>query len=157
MKFRTGRIASFTLLILYTLLLIKLILFKGVYFFRLVPTNADYELGSATSTLVSYNLVPFKTICFYIESQVPLLEKLFNVFGNVLLFIPFGFFLSMVLTAARLWNILFISFLVSALFELFQYRTHTGTGDIDDVILNTSGGILGYLMLVALRRLLDVR
>jgi glycopeptide antibiotics resistance protein len=153
MKFRTGRIASFTLLILYTFLLIKLILFKGTYFFRIVPTDADYEFGSTTSALISYNLVPFKTICFYIESKVPLLEKLFNVFGNVLLFIPFGFFLSMVLTGARLWNILMISFLVSALFELFQYRTHTGTGDIDDVILNTLGGILGYLMLVAVRRL----
>ncbi|HZH64409.1 MAG TPA: VanZ family protein [Flavisolibacter sp.] len=154
MKFRMDRTISFTLLILYALLLVKLILFKGAYFFRVVPTNPDYEYGSRTSALISYNFVPFKTILFYIKSEAPIFEKLFNVFGNILLFIPFGFFLSRVLTAPRFWNICIISFLLSTFFELFQFRTHTGTCDIDDVILNTSGAILGYIILVNLQKLL---
>lgn len=88
------------------------------------------------------NFVPFKEIFRY-----DLNSKLFirNVIGNVLLFVPFGIFTSYYLKNKSIFPSIILSFLVSCSIE-FAQSIIGRTADVDDVILNTMGGVLGYLI-----------
>lgn len=69
-----------------------------------------------------------------------------NLFGNVLIFIPFGFFLPMASRYRSLLGTMFYSFGLSLAVEIFQLMTKVGSFDVDDLLLNTIGGIAGYLL-----------
>lgn len=86
------------------------------------------------------NFIPFKEIFRYNINS-----KLFlrNVIGNVLLFVPFGIFVTHYIKNKSFFPVGLLSFLVSCSIELAQ-SVIGRTADIDDVILNTLGGILGY-------------
>ncbi len=89
-----------------------------------------------------YNIIPFKEMFRY-----PLGSRLFfkNVIGNLLMFIPFGFFTSYLLREIKLRWIFIITLIVSVTIELIQ--TQIGrVFDIDDVILNIIGGVIGYFL-----------
>ena len=146
------------LFLLYFLLLVKLILVKGPLFYEVVPTSEEYISKSADSSLVSYNLVPFSTIRAYFHNDTLDKEIAFNVFGNVLLFIPYGFLLPLVFRKrVILFDIFYTAILVSFCFELFQFITKTGQFDVDDIILNTVGAVAGYWILKLGERLLETK
>lgn len=88
------------------------------------------------------NFVPFREIFRY-----DLNSKLFfkNVIGNILLFVPLGIFTTYYIKSKSFFPILFISCLVSCSIEFVQ-NIIGRTADIDDVILNTLGGVFGYLI-----------
>jgi len=88
------------------------------------------------------NFVPFREIFRYNISS-PLFIR--NVIGNVLLFVPFGLFATYYVKNNKVYPTLFLSLLVSCSIEFAQSAIGR-TADIDDVILNTLGGILGYLI-----------
>ena len=69
-----------------------------------------------------------------------------NLFGNVLIFVPFGFFLPMASRYRSLLGTLFYSLGLSFGVEIFQLITKVGSLDVDDMLLNTIGGIVGYLL-----------
>ncbi len=101
-----------------------------------------------------YNLVLFREIKrFY--SVIDTQPKLFwlNIPGNVLAFMPFGFLIPRLrekrtnVFLAGLFS-LELSFLV----ELLQLIFKLGCFDVDDLLLNTVGGILGYLLYLVFRR-----
>jgi glycopeptide antibiotics resistance protein len=100
-----------------------------------------------------YNLVPFATIKFYVFSDsMPMLRRAGNIFGNIALFVPIGIFLPAVFRFTRkILPLLAISVLLSSILELFQYTLGTGSADIDDVILNTLGGLSGYAIFLILK------
>lgn len=68
---------------------------------------------------------------------------LINFPGNILIFIPLGFFIGLLATRAVWWKAALWSFGVSLFIESFQLVVSRGT-DIDDLILNTLGGLCGY-------------
>ncbi len=69
-----------------------------------------------------------------------------NPFGNVLAFVPFGLFFPLLSRKNRgFWKVTLISFEVSLLVELIQLVTRVGSCDVDDMILNTLGGMSGWL------------
>lgn len=99
----------------------------------------------------SFNIEPFHEIKRYIRyadvlgSQVVVL----NLLGNVMVFLPFGFLVASLFPANDKKHPLAItglSMLFSAVVELLQYLTSVGAADVDDVILNTIGGFIGYLL-----------
>ena len=105
------------------------------------------------------NLIPFHTIGNYWKvvtrwDFTPLFRHcVINLGGNVFLFIPIGYFLP------RLWPFLrnFFSFLLTCtmaitLVELLQLVTLLGSLDIDDLILNLSGMIVGYLISMIVKK-----
>lgn len=96
-----------------------------------------------------YNLTPFKEITRFIRYRhvVGFHAFFVNVFGNIIAFMPMGFFLPAV-TGKKLngMQILVLSFLFSLSVETVQLLTKLGCFDVDDLILNTLGGILGYLI-----------
>ena len=70
-----------------------------------------------------------------------------NVAGNVIGFMPFGFLLTVVRNKKTNFVVaLLYSFTFTFLIESVQYVTKLGVFDIDDLMLNTLGGILGYII-----------
>lgn len=88
------------------------------------------------------NLKPFKEILRY-----PFFSKLFlkNVLGNIFLFIPYGLFLTYFFRINKCYQIIFLTFLLSITIELIQIFIGR-VFDIDDLLLNLVGGIIGYMI-----------
>lgn len=92
------------------------------------------------------NLVPFKEMFRYSFGSYKFMK---NVVGNIVLFIPFGFFASYYLNNKKSLQALIMPFIVSGCAEAIQY--HIGrVFDIDDIILNVVGGFLGFLLFICL-------
>lgn len=111
--------------------------------------QAAYEINSAGTN--PYNLVPFKTIGNYIKASSHINQDIWitNLFGNVLAFLPLGFFLPLLFKSYnRFWKTFGAVFLTTASVEIIQFMTMVGSFDIDDIILNTLGGALGYLLFI---------
>ena len=94
------------------------------------------------------NITPFKTILQYFRNfqYFNLTDWLSNILGNVILFIPIGFILPLI--ASRCKNLficcLYIFFLPLSI-EVIQYTFNLGVFDVDDLILNCFGGLIGYI------------
>ena len=100
----------------------------------------------------SVNLQPFVTVKLYWKllhgSDMYLVRHAFiNLVGNVVMFIPLGFFQPYLLKGLRSWLKTMLSTAVLILLvEVVQYVTMLGSCDIDDLILNLAGAWLGYLL-----------
>ena len=95
-----------------------------------------------------YNLVPFQEIHRYLSQfrDITFLAVI-NVIGNTLIFVPFGallFIFSKKL--AKFHNTVILSLLLSLIIETTQYFTRVGVFDVDDIILNTLGGVIGWII-----------
>lgn len=88
----------------------------------------------------SSNYIPFKEIFRY-----KLGSRLFikNVLGNIILFIPYGFFINYYLRFDKLYPTILLSLLVSLTIETTQLLIGR-VFDIDDILLNIIGGIIGF-------------
>jgi glycopeptide antibiotics resistance protein len=125
------------MLLLYLFILI-MVSFWGI-------NNSTLRLGNYNG--VSHNLVPFDTIRIYIFNfhSYNFDTWFYNTFGVLLVFIPLGLLLPVVFVNLRtLRNIIFTSVCVSILIEVLQYIALLGVFDIDDIILNTLGTVLGF-------------
>lgn len=98
-----------------------------------------------------YNLIPLREIkrfWKYIWDRGSLgnMARL-NVFGNIIAFIPFGVYLPyMSESKIRFISTFLYTFSLSLTIELVQLITKVGSCDVDDVILNTLGGVVGYIL-----------
>lgn len=98
---------------------------------------------------VSHNFIPFTTIGTYLFNidNYNFDTWFYNTLGNVLLFLPIGVFLSFRFPKiSKVWSIITI-LLFSLVIEIIQYITQLGVLDVDDILLNTFGGFLGFLIL----------
>ncbi len=105
-----------------------------------------------------YNLEPFQEIRRGLENidTVGYRYVLVNIAGNIAAFMPFGFLLPLV-TDRRMHTgkVFLYTFLLSLCAETLQLISRTGAFDVDDLILNTAGGVLGYwcyMLLIGRRR-----
>lgn len=95
------------------------------------------------------NLEPFLEIkrFIYYRQYFTMTSFVLNVAGNVIGFMPFGFFITIVRNKKTNFVVaLLYSFAFTLLIESVQYITKLGVFDIDDLMLNTLGGILGYIV-----------
>lgn len=70
-----------------------------------------------------------------------------QIFLNILLFVPFGFLLPMISKRFRsFWLAIVTGFIFSAGIETMQYITGRGLTEVDDVINNTLGALIGYVI-----------
>lgn len=94
------------------------------------------------------NLVTLvETLKMFKDNFMGLSNSLYNVLGNVLLFIPLGFGIPLLFkNHNKLGKITFYGFAASLSIESLQYLTRTNFTDIDDVIFNTFGAILGFII-----------
>ena len=107
-----------------------------------------YELltRSELNTVRGYNLVPFTEIFRY-EIGSPAFWM--NVLGNIVIFITFGYLISTYIKPKKILTILIVSVITSATVESVQLCIGRSF-DIDDIILNSLGAIIGFLIYVAL-------
>lgn len=114
------------------------------------------EMGRTYSERVyHYNLVPFHEIKRFLQyyEVLGMPAVMLNLAGNVAAFVPFGFFLPVFSERCRkIYNTVFYSFELSLLVELIQLVTKVGSFDVDDIILNTIGGVAGYGIYKIVRR-----
>ena len=104
--------------------------------------------GRTGSEEYHYNLVLFKEIKRFIRYREILGTKavLLNLAGNVVSFIPFGLFLPLLAHRCRRFGyVIMLSFDFSLMVELIQLISKVGSFDVDDLLLNTIGGALGYI------------
>lgn len=155
--FKYGSIVFFKTLMVYTFILYCI----NIFFLVIMPLPPISEVAHYTSARVQLEpfhflkvfrtetclnihdkstwLAAMKQDCFY----VPVL--------NVLMMIPMGIYLKYYFKRNFIETVL-ICFTVSAFFELTQYSALFGIYprpyrlcDVDDLIQNTSGGIIGYI------------
>lgn len=95
------------------------------------------------------NFIPFKEMFRY-----ELGSKLFyrNVIGNMLMFIPYGFFASYFLKLKKPFTAILLTILVSFTIELTQLVIGR-VFDIDDILLNIIGGFIGFILFIACDKL----
>ena len=94
------------------------------------------------SSVHGVNITLFKELTRY---QIG--TKLFyrNIIGNIIMFIPFGFFTSYYLKLSRKSFVFFLTLIVSITIELIQLKIGRAF-DVDDIILNMVGSLVGYLI-----------
>lgn len=68
-----------------------------------------------------------------------------NIIGNIIMFIPFGFFTSYNLKLNKKMIIFYLTLIVSVVIELIQLKIGRAF-DVDDIILNMVGSLLGYFL-----------
>lgn len=95
-----------------------------------------------------YNLILFKEIKRFIvyRQQLGMFAVTANLLGNVLIFLPFGMLVPFITKRfKKFWSVALLAFELSVLVELVQLVTKVGSCDVDDILLNTIGGMLGFV------------
>ena len=132
------------LFIVYILLVIKVIIFKYPYeqLYAIVQT---WQKDVILEGLGSANFTPFKTIKMYIE-YADKLNSVENLAGNILVFVPFGMLFPLIRSSKSGFLDVFANALILVLgIEIFQLFSAFGAFDVDDIILNCFGAMLGYI------------
>lgn len=107
--------------------------------FRLV-TSQDISAYNST------NLMPFREILRYDIGTTSFYKQ---VVGNIILFIPFGYFVTSYCNIKNLGTITIVTISSSFVIELVQHFIGRSF-DVDDIILNVVGGIIGFLLYISL-------
>ena len=96
------------------------------------------------------NFIPFKTIVEYIQRYRNGFQILSvtNLLGNLMLFLPMGMALPCLFKKLnRFWKVVLCVLTVVVLVEITQGLLRVGSIDIDDVIFNVSGAMIGYAII----------
>lgn len=135
-------IAFYVIAIFYVFLMLDL-------FFRINLISSSSDMSR------SYNLIPFKTIWNYASGDIYVSKSLVrhNIFGNIAVFIPYGLYLQVLLKNKDFGKSLLIVIVTSISIEITQFVFGLGAADIDDVILNVCGGVIGIIGYKVLRKL----
>lgn len=94
------------------------------------------------------NLIPFRTIIDYLFNEDVIVRSFAfsNIMGNIAIFIPLGIYIPLLINKKSIFTNSAIVALISLCVEIVQYILAIGTADVDDIILNTIGGLLGILI-----------
>lgn len=129
----------------YVLFLLYISIASNLLFF------SSYRQGvrAVRYGMPEYNLVPLHTITNYIKASGYINSNIviMNIVGNVIAFMPLGFFLPLLFSRyLKLWKALVFVFGTTLTVECMQFLFHVGSFDVDDLILNTIGGGLGFIV-----------
>ena len=108
----------------------------------------DFRFNSLSKS--SFNAIPFQSIIYYLkelflgDKDSRMVARL-NVLGNVILFIPMGLILGMIIHKKKIGLMALITVITSLSIEIIQFFIGRSF-DIDDIILNVVGAIIGYLV-----------
>ena len=97
------------------------------------------------------NFIPFKTIIEYVQRYIDGYRNLsvLNLLGNLALFVPMGMALPCLSRKLnRFWKVTLTVLGMVVVVELVQGLLRVGSIDIDDVIFNVVGAMVGYGIIV---------
>lgn len=144
------------LLILVSVIVISL---RVTYIIKYKPKFVFYKemlyFGFILYILCLFYVVTFQDVNWSTSNYIPFKEmfrytfgsRLFfkNVIGNMLMFMPFGFFVAYILKLNKTWIIALLATIVSCTIESIQLVIGR-VFDVDDIILNILGAIVGFLI-----------
>lgn len=139
---------------IYVVMLIDIVLFKFYGSLSDVVEAVQGLREQRSSGYWNVNLIPFQSINSTLNMiKINPLFLTYTLVGNVLFFMPMGFFVSLYtkkksLICTFLWSLFFI-----IIIELIQFITCLGVFDIDDMILNSLGVIIGWFSYNIYRKL----
>lgn len=165
------RIGTWILFCLYSSTILFMLLFQRIIVssmnfingfgwsgYVFIPPNSkgyfDIELWKQNS-----NIIPFKNTYEYITrfDHYNLDIIINNTLGSVLIFLPLGIFLPLLFKKySRLSKVIVASFVISFSIEFLQLVLKVGRFDIEDVILNTVGSMVGFLLLKIMKSVLTI-
>ena len=132
-------------------ILLVLFILYILILFRITVFRSDFLSHGLFSGSILW--VPF------VELYRILLNDFFVFFylfvGNIIWFIPFGFLLPILFGSGK--KAILYTLLLSIAIEAFQFIFGTGVTEVEDLILNTLGGALGYCFFLGLRQLRNTR
>jgi len=108
--------------------------------------------------ITEYNLVPFETIMRYINATGYINTSIVitNLAGNILAFVPLGFFLPLLFKGyMKFWRTFLLVVASTLLVESLQFYFRVGSFDVDDLILNSVGGVIGFGIYRIIHRMLQ--
>lgn len=118
-----------------------------------MKTDTPGKAWERLRTGVGVNFVPFKTIRNYIRHSSGFNFAMINIAGNIVMFVPWGLCLPLLWRKCRsVWKVMLASVMLPIFIEFCQLFIGRSV-DIDDVILNFAGGMLGGLLYFILSRL----
>ena len=139
------------LFIIYCILLITILFLNNEY--RMYDFHGININTFSREHFETINIIPFSTIIGYIYGllfkDVSTSIVIINLVTNLLLFSPMGFFIPL-LFKNRITNIkqfIILIIILSLFVEILQFITYRGSTDIDDIILNTIGAIIVYILM----------
>ncbi len=150
------RVLTWILFIFCMLVLTRYILFKGGAD-RFEIYLAKYDSRKMMKRGIQRaNFVPFATLKYFYSIRKHysyLVAK--NILGNIIGFIPLGILLPILFVRLqRVGKTIVVVFLISLSFETIQLLFDLGVFDVDDLILNTLGGAIGYVLYIITKTLM---
>ena len=131
----------------------------GPHYIQYVYSNASTWEGKQFFDFSMWqsnvNLNPLEMIMFYVKAEhINTDIAIHNLLGNIILLLPLGVFLPFIyLKCKNLLSVTAISFCTSLAIEVIQFSLQIGMTDIDDVLLNTLGAMIGYFIAVVIYKL----
>lgn len=104
------------------------------------------------NNISSNNLIPFREMFRYDFGSRLFLK---NVLGNIIMFLPYGFFTSYFLKEKRFLPIFILTVITSLTIESTQLMIGR-VFDIDDILLNIVGGVLGHYLYILILKIGDM-
>ncbi len=130
---------------IYLLIVIRLIIFKYPYE-QMRQIASTWEKDVILEGLDTANFTLFKTIRMYIDYSYKL-NSFENLVGNIVVFVPFGFLFPYVMKRGRNFFIMLLNaFIFVTGIEVFQLFSAFGAFDVDDILLNCFGAVIGYFL-----------
>ncbi|MES2930757.1 MAG: VanZ family protein [Patescibacteria group bacterium] len=140
------RLIATLILIAYSAILIKVMVFKDMPLIKVDQLMLNFG-GTATGHA---NFVPFKTIGPYLLGYKGWIIAGINLVGNIALLVPIGFLVPFIYRNMTRKKSLALAVAAGLVIEIMQTVLHVGIFDIDDVILNALGVMIGFWVFVIL-------
>jgi glycopeptide antibiotics resistance protein len=147
-KSKKTKVFFTVLFIIYVVLLLGVVTLRFWNPGQLLQMREAIDNGSAAP-----NFKPFATLTNQIQN-IKTGYALWNIAANTICFVPFGFILPLIsptrtgIIRTALWGMLF-----SVIIEFLQYAFNLGLFDVDDIILNTVGVLLGHIIVYIFMRI----
>lgn len=164
-----GSINKLRSLIIYSFILYMI----TIYFLVILPLPSKEYVNALTTKKYNLNFFSFvidiiKETSFTISDPKTYIKALtepcfYTVLFNIIMFLPFGMYLKYYFKCS-IKKVVILSFLLSLFFEVTQltglyfiYSRPYRLFDVDDLLMNTLGGIIGYFMMNIFKKVLPSR
>ncbi|WP_308447211.1 VanZ family protein [Alkalihalobacterium chitinilyticum] len=124
-----------------------------LFYVTLFAWNYGASLGAEGPGGRNYNLIPFRSIYRISVFSKDIMDPITILLGNIVLFMPFGFLLPFAMKQLKkvILKVTIAGCIISIFIESSQFMFTYRVANIDDVILNTFGALVGVLLFVSLR------
>jgi glycopeptide antibiotics resistance protein len=142
------------ILIAYCAILVKIMVFKEMPTIRIGSLILNF---SGTDVGRAPNFVPFKTILPYLFGYKGLIIASVNLIGNIALLVPIGFLVPFIYSNITSKKSIIIAIIAGLSIEVMQVVLYVGIFDIDDIILNALGVMIGNWAFVTLEKWVSLK